>query len=299
MPILSNLRKSIRVSASTVEDIHNEFDSAQERLLEEAKQIIADCEVKNHRIVIDTTVSEKADRLTKLGFTSTREVKKVQEVRAKKEENKKILVKTKEEADLIEMYKRDYPFQKFLTEDELHRICDKYNLIYAPVSAFIADVPEKNLREIENAKPLDSSYRPKNTTKAKFEIHYFDDKNYVTKEDTIGWENIVEVDGLNVSDSDIGQALKTKYNTRKWISLKSGSILTKIDRSGLFIAAPKSHFNLKNLNKDDKNKYGFFQTEVREIKDPIVFRYCKGGIQVLSKWGQEANDELLINAIDN
>jgi hypothetical protein len=69
------------------------------------------------------------------------------------------------------------------------------------------------------------------------------------------------------------------------------AIQTTYDRTGLFIAAPKEHFDLSGLTFD-KNK-GFYEAKVRVIKDPIVFRYVKGGIQVLSKWGLEAEDPAL------
>jgi hypothetical protein len=69
--------------------------------------------------------------------------------------------------------------------------------------------------------------------------------------------------------------------------------IEKLDRTSLFIAAPKSHFNLDGLKK--KNKFGFFNFTIFEVKDPIVFRYCRGGVQVLSKWGDETNDKLLLN----
>lgn len=59
----------------------------------------------------------------------------------------------------------------------------------------------------------------------------------------------------------------------------------------IFIAAPKSHFNLKGLKKQ---KLGFFNFMRIEPVDPIVFRYVNGGIQIISKWGDEANDTELI-----
>jgi hypothetical protein len=69
------------------------------------------------------------------------------------------------------------------------------------------------------------------------------------------------------------------------------AIETTYDRTGLFIAAPKEHFDLSELTFDEKK--GFYEAKVRVIKDPIVFRYVKGGIQVLSKWGLEAEDPAL------
>ena len=64
------------------------------------------------------------------------------------------------------------------------------------------------------------------------------------------------------------------------------------DRSGYFIAAPKEHFDLNGLTKNEQNK-GFYKRTSVVYKDPIVFRYVKGGIQVISKWGLEGNDEAL------
>lgn len=34
-------------------------------------------------------------------------------------------------------------------------------------------------------------------------------------------------------------------------------------------------------------------TQIVEVKDPIVFRYVNGGIQVITKWGIEAEDKIL------
>ena len=69
-----------------------------------------------------------------------------------------------------------------------------------------------------------------------------------------------------------------------------------ITRSGLFIAAPKSHFNLDGLKISGK---GFFNFVRIEPKDPIVYRYVRGGIQVITKWGIESNDEGLVNETMN
>lgn len=69
--------------------------------------------------------------------------------------------------------------------------------------------------------------------------------------------------------------------------------LIEEDRNGLFIAAPPSHFNLNGLSK--QNKYSFFRITETQVDDPIVFRYCRGGVQVISKWGLEAEDAGLVN----
>ena len=70
-------------------------------------------------------------------------------------------------------------------------------------------------------------------------------------------------------------------------------ISEEVDYGGFFIAAPKSHFNLKSVIK--KGKFSFLSIRVTEVKDPIVFRYCRGGIQILSKWGLEGEETSLTN----
>jgi len=115
-----------------IAEIHNEFDSAGERLLKEAKEILS----KN----VDT---DKAERLKKIGFTS---MKDVVEVSIREKEKAASL----ELANLIEYYQTWYPNNKFITEVIVKNICEKYGLYFSDVSNYIGDVPLKNITEIEN-----------------------------------------------------------------------------------------------------------------------------------------------------
>jgi len=255
----------------TVEQIHREFDTAQERLLAEAISII-----ENNQVSTD-----KGERLEKLGFTSTKEVK---EYRTKK----RALVVNTEQAELIKYYKQEYPFQKFLTVDELDRICKKYNLIYAPVGNYKENVPDKNLAEIETSKKLNKKDKAGNLIKVlgnRFRSGRSGYRKFLRDYP----DGLVDSELLRTRHYNIETALFTLYDFHV-------SKYRETKRKGLFIAAPKSHFNLKGL----KNKgLGFFNSKVFEVKDPIVFRHCRGGIQVLSKWGLEANDPALANEILN
>lgn len=276
-----------------IEEIHNEFDSAQERLLSEAKQILSS------KFVDDVSLEEKqAERLKRIGFTSVPLVKKAEVISKEKEKTKKLLVETEEQARLIEYYKQSYPFLKFLTEAELDRICDKYNLIHAPIANFIGDVPDKNLRDIENVQELKEYDRIVSRVIAEYEVYnWWGDryKNiYVHNEEARGWDKKIELS--QESEIELERELKKKYNNSKSIIFQK-VLFTKIDRSGLFIAAPSKDFDLTGLDK--KSKYGFFNVFKIEVKDPIVFRYVRGGIQVLTKWGLEANDPSLVLPINN
>jgi hypothetical protein len=292
-----------------VKQIHDEFDNAQETLLKQALQII------NQPTASKT---HKAERLKALGFTSTEEV-------VNYDKTQHVLVKNQEQAELIRYYKHHYPFQKFLTEDELDRICKKYNLIYAPVDRYKKTVPSKNLAEIENSSRLKDIDSPHQLVKISYSYIYSDTPYSL---------HILLTNGIHISIPEFYKMFPSKFNFHddnvySAASIHSNNLLVEItdkllsylkqkniyngnfngtfsswinmkcefvDRNRLFIAAPKSHFDLKGLKK---HKLGFFQTTILEPKDPIVFRYCRGGVQVLTKWGLEANDEALLNEIMN
>lgn len=134
--MLKNLFRKVKQSfqspkdtAEVIAEIHNEFDTAGEKLLQEAKAIIAE------------TDCDKGERLKSLGFSSA---KPVQESNVAKM-NKKL-------AETIEYYRQYYPHNKFITEAVVEAICKKYNLLCGQVSSYIGDVPEKNVREMESFK---------------------------------------------------------------------------------------------------------------------------------------------------
>jgi len=116
-------------------EIHNEFNTAADKLLEQANAIIKDSEVNEPKI----------DRLAKLGFKQAREY--VQSLT--KLESIKL---SKGQIDLIEYYKRGYPYNKFITEEQVMAICHKYGLVCGDVGRFKGFVPDKNLKEVESFK---------------------------------------------------------------------------------------------------------------------------------------------------
>ena len=288
----ANLRG--KTSNQIVEEIHAEFDSVEDRLLQQALLILNEL-----KITPEMEVETKAKRLSILGFTNTPSVKQADEIIREKEKVSQQIVKTKSDAELIQHYKFNYPTLRFLTEDELDKICKKYGLIYAPVKNFIKDVPDKNIREIETA-PL-------------LKVEDREEPNYITVKINEFWDNV---------PNEIKEALKNEIKYTGFVTSKHApaesdlraivaktiqssytgfiyrkATVKKVDRSSLFICAPPTYFDLKDLSKE--GELGYYQVQEYEISDPIVFRYCKGGIQVISKWGLEASDEMILNPIDN
>lgn len=268
-----------------VEQIHQEIDTATDRLLEKAVSII-----ENTKVPEEAKIESKAKRMEALGFTSTIVSEKAKILAKNRDSKIKQVVLNEEQASVIQYYKQKYPFYKFLTEAELERICNKYNLIYAPVKNYIKDIPEKNLIELEKGQRIEENDQKQNVYK-------------ITKIDT--WYS-------RISKEQREKILNTEYSSydieyeRRVLKAAIGENgdfcrryeYEEINYSGLFIAAPKSHFNIKGLKK---NKKGFFSVQKfrLEPKDPIVFQYVKGGIIVKTKWGDEAEDPALVNELFN
>lgn len=117
-----------------IAEIHNSFDTASEKLLNDAKAILA----RSYDI-------EKGERLKKIGFVSAKKAVEATIVTKQKQKNEEL-------AKLIEYYQMHYPNNKFITEEKTKEICQKYGLLCAETSYYISDVPEKNLTEIEKFK---------------------------------------------------------------------------------------------------------------------------------------------------
>lgn len=275
-----------------IAEIHNEFDTAEDRLLEQA-----DTFLKELGLQTETCIEQKAIDLKNLGFINSEPVIKAKHLQDKIVKRTEQFVTTRERAELIRYYKQTYPFQKFLTESELNRICEKYGLIYAPVKHYLKDVPDKNVKELSSINEI------KHTDKIGIEYRWKANKTNIEKTCP---ENVKEVllgEGVKInydSSYEITVEISRQFNIPYTQCIKYTSLdhsIVTINKSGLFIAAPKSHFNLNGL--EQKGKYAFLNITIAEVKDPIVFRYCRGGVQVLSKWGLEASDESLVNEINN
>lgn len=308
---MKQLLEKILSKKVTVEEIHKEFDSGEQRILDECDRILAELQIPT-----ETQVEKKANNLLTLGFVNSETVKQAENLKAKTKEIEQKIQISKKQAKKIRYFKNKYPFDKFITTEELDRICEKYKLIHAPVANYIKDIPEKNVNEMLNRSELDfidkaDIFIGKECVKSKFInkfTKYFICKNkynfVITSYYNIPYLELKEVNidtykqnyvkyGLIEKDEKIVD-LKTAYEFYKKDEFSYRH--EKVDKSGLFIAAPKSHFNLEGLNK--KSKYGFFKTEIFEVKDPVVFEYCMGNlVRIVSKWGIPGEDKAYLDPI--
>ena len=272
---------------ATVEEIHQEFDSSEQKIIDECNKLLSEC-----NIVTQTQVDRKSDMLKSLGFVNSETVKISEELKNKYDPYKTQL-------NQIMDYKRKYPRDKFITVNELDRICKKYKLIHAPVSNYIKDVPEKNLLEIKNSTPLSNEDKMK-----RFQI--ITSINFMP-DTPRSYKKFVRKNMVNNSSIDISRFSDTNFKTIVRGLGYEGSFGTwgydrmdvqTIDMSGYHIAAPKSHFNLNNLM--NKTKFGFFNVTTTEVKDPVVFEYCKGNIcRIITKWGTDDDQSYLEPSLFN
>jgi hypothetical protein len=159
-------------------------------------------------------------------------------------------------------FKKKYPFNKFIDEYSFDKICRKYNLVCNIISRYTGEVPLKNLKEIEiflsNFKWEDKINYPGTPPRCKIPTD-------------------VLYPGFDEFDLDRKiRILEQEKAAHEAFYVEQDVLYNRV--VNLYIAAEKSMF------KPDPPKN----------LDPIVFRYVRGGILIISKWGLEANDPKLV-----
>lgn len=252
-------KAKVKTTNELVEEIHENFYTEVDRLLAEAE--ILGSEETSMRETL-----EKAKRLRGLGFTSV-----ITSIHAKEEERRletiaqqnaaKILLK-----ETIEYFSHKYPQYKFITEASVKKICRQYGLIYGPASKYIGEVPDKNLKEIESFKidENDECYSKKESSR------YYNSVKYLTK-------------------AECEREFEGHHEIYGWV--------TK-GKCSLEIAA-----NVKDFNTEGMEIKDFKLSDKPVPPDPIVLApVIYGGIKhylIVSAWGQEASDELVVNERNN
>jgi len=119
-----------------VHEIHNEFFTAGDKILQRAKDILNKSAEQTR---------SKGNRLAALGFSKSPEA--VTAINFEQE-----IITTKEAAALVQYYQTEYPLNKFIIEPQLQTICRKYGLVCGDVSLYKGFVPESKIAAIESFK---------------------------------------------------------------------------------------------------------------------------------------------------
>lgn len=256
-----------------IAEIHEEFDSSTERLLAEAKDILSKK---------DTSKIAKADRLKSIGFVSSKTVEEAQ-----KQVNE--AAKSKELSENIVYFKQHYPFNKFINETEVERICKKYGLLCGAASNYIGDIPEKNLAEIEAFKLRQEDMQEERYRSLSELSWLMEQERRLSQSRSFGFFTPLpsysqSADPFSISDMMQSQSLLGQADSHK---------KEKVYKKPEFkICAPVKDFDTSRMRIEDGYK-------LSKIPDPIVLQPVKGGYLIVSKWGIEGEDKELVNEVLN
>lgn len=244
-------------------EIHHEFETAADKLLQSAKEVIAEAGTKD---------AVKVSRLESLGFKQASQVTELKPILQKAQ-------LSKGQIELLSYYQRNYPLNKFITEEQVKIICHKYNLVCGDVDRFKGFVPEKNLREIEGFKLKDSEQglvELVNTCVTDVSLGFYNesdlsDRLYLSSPQDENEELVVKAMALGVRRDHVYIQRSDKKNTLK-------------------ICAPVKDMDISGLELVEG-----YKLQKKHIPDPVVLQPVKGGYLILTAWGDEASDELVVN----
>lgn len=255
-----------------VDEIHNEFFTAGDNILDEAKSLLTQLETQD---------IAKGKRLAALGFGKTREA-----VAAIETENK--LATTKEIAELVVYYKVNYPNNKFITEEQVKTICEKYGLVCGETSAYKGFVPESKLSLIEKFTLRDADMIVGKLTGSSDSV-WDEFIRYVSNNEIVGFWNkqIKKGDSATfVVNGETKKAFSENINSNfgKYTYLK----VSGFTNGSMQICAPLKDMEVK-LNQ---RVVGY---KIQNIPDPVVLQPVRGGYLIVCAWGDEASDEIVVN----
>lgn len=267
-------KESEESKESLIQEIHDSFYNAQNELLNSMDALIP--------VNANDALLEKAKQLKKLGFYNAAEVhlsykeqKRINEIIDKNKEKEAI-------TKAIEYFSFKYPHKKFIDEASVKQICEKYGLIYGTIDHYRGTIPDKNLEEIANFK-LDKVD----------EVYYYEE---YSGSFTLKFEKVTYLSE---------QWLEVTKN-RGRIGNHTGNSI-RYGKCKLEIVAPPNDFD-KELVEN------FKIIDTPPIPDPIVLQPVLYSLQdkhykhydrsykfylILSAWGLEASDELVINPKNN
>jgi hypothetical protein len=222
-----------------------------------------------------------------------------------------------ENSHKIDEYEKKYHGQyRFILKPQLERLCEKYNLFVREPKHFLGDIPEPNIKEMINFKVhLEDLNAPKGTIEdvlrensraleASWDKIFGSEDNGLHRgqcEDFVKtWmeanrENIINpnlsFDSFSMSPEPILKGCKSTMNN-----------LNKLGFRGVIqIAAVEELFDQEAFTESKARVLGRaeltakFQVDL----DPIVLCETRHGYIVITAWGDEANDELILNANKN
>lgn len=255
-----------------IEEIHHSFNIEGEKLLKEAREVLA---------IVTVTKEEKkmAERLGRVGFN----LHPLRQLVAKKEESIRISEKM---AQIVEYYNFYYPQNKFIDRVGVEKLCYKYNLYCGPVSNYIGGIPLANLEHVEkfHGREEDKVYQVSTIGGWNEKIKRISYKDWTLVIEDKRLEEQREMERSN--REGILEQVRIHHSFRTSYHHYSGP------HEQLSICAPEKDFKLDERQK----KVGKF---IVTIPDPVVLYPVFDGYLIVTAWGLEASDDLVMNPKHN
>jgi len=262
---------SISTYPEVVQQIHNEFFTAGDLLLKESMDILNACAEFDKK---------KPALLKELGFMGTPQVVALTEVETKE-------ASAQQTAKLVNEYRVKYPAYKFITEDMVKTICLKYSLVCGDVGLYRGFVPEKNLTQIKNFKEKVTLPRA-----VMVDGEYIVDISKYTEERHNGYVVFYDENRIHCFQQNIGNYDGVNFYGCVTINGVQTPHTNNIKIVGLQICAP-----IKEMNTEGMELKGY--KLIKHIPDPVVLQPIHGGYLIVTAWGDEASDEMVINHAQN
>lgn len=262
---------------------------------------------KKEKISAPEVVSKEYNRLCNLGLSNTKNAKilktKIDEVESVNEGidfYNADIDKRKEFCQFVKEMLEVFGHNTLLVGfEDFEQIVKKYNLTCGCLEDYTGVIPEKNLKELEEAK--------RNLEKAKgyelnmpmryvsifSDLDIYKDFYYPSLSKNI-WDllKVEEVD-LDIVGKSKANSYKIfpftnakEYTSKGWTNSyrkrKTGIRVSSYNSTDLFIVAPY---------KDMKNGVKF--SHFVKSEDPFICSYTPFGIMIHTSWGEEAEDEVL------
>jgi len=251
----------------SVEEIHETFYTEVDRLLADAQ----------NQIPMETdkqTILDKGKILQSLGFEKSIETKKAIEEKQKIDH----IIRENDEKDrlarTISYFSFHYPNYKFITEESVKKICRKYGLVYGPVGEYLGTVPDRNLKHIKDftLRGTDACYMSYST---------FSGGTIVPSS-----VKYVPLSGAQmlISGAQMSMGFTSSHH---------------VDLCSLEIVAPVSDFD---MSESKIKNFKLLKVPV-PIPDPVVLQpvHFEGQKHylIITAWGPESKDDLVVNPINN
>lgn len=278
--MLSLFKKQQNTNA-IIEEIHNSFYSEVELLLDSAKNY-------NNIETTKQGLIDKTERLKKLGFKNTKEIQEANNELTRIHLLKKENEKKQDLFKAINYFSFKYPQYKFITEDSIIKLCEKYNLVYGTVDKYIGTIPDYNLEQLEKfvIDKKDECYVREQMILSKF----FGTRNEFMC--FISYDEYEQEETLRLYREEQRKALSvTEQYHQHMIGDYFGRTIDSI--CGLVIVAPLKDFNMA---ESEISKFKLINKKM-EIPDPVVLKPVyfekKMYFLIITAWGEEAKDPLV------